>query len=104
RLYLPGSTQFPMRSSLLRSSDLSICCGQFRSLFFYFQAEDGIRDRNVTGVQTCALPICYPRRKLNRLYLGFTEYSFVKLQVSPLLGENPPSSADLPRGCNDHGG
>src|SRR5699024_3023247 len=26
---------------------------------FFFQAEDGIRDRNVTGVQTCALPI-YP--------------------------------------------
>src|SRR5699024_3043750 len=25
--------------------------------FFLFQAEDGIRDRNVTGVQTCALPI-----------------------------------------------
>src|SRR5699024_12019373 len=25
---------------------------------FFFQAEDGIRDRNVTGVQTCALPIC----------------------------------------------
>src|SRR5699024_11684162 len=24
---------------------------------FYLQAEDGIRDRNVTGVQTCALPI-----------------------------------------------
>src|SRR5699024_12025237 len=29
-------------------------------IFFFFQAEDGIRDRNVTGVQTCALPICYP--------------------------------------------
>src|SRR5699024_11936629 len=27
-------------------------------LVFFFQAEDGIRDRNVTGVQTCALPIC----------------------------------------------
>src|SRR5699024_12094325 len=27
------------------------------SVFFFFQAEDGIRDRNVTGVQTCALPI-----------------------------------------------
>src|SRR5207249_8186162 len=27
-----------------------VCC-------FFFQAEDGIRDRNVTGVQTCALPI-----------------------------------------------
>src|SRR5699024_5736035 len=25
--------------------------------FFFFQAEDGIRSRNVTGVQTCALPI-----------------------------------------------
>src|SRR5256885_8479936 len=26
--------------------------------FFFFQAEDGIRDYKVTGVQTCALPIC----------------------------------------------
>src|SRR5699024_12014546 len=26
---------------------------------FFFQAEDGIRDRNVTGVQTCALPISF---------------------------------------------
>src|SRR5438093_13435877 len=26
--------------------------------FFFFQAEDGIRDWSVTGVQTCALPIC----------------------------------------------
>src|SRR6266404_6513592 len=25
--------------------------------FFFFQAEDGIRDKLVTGVQTCALPI-----------------------------------------------
>src|SRR6266513_5909774 len=30
--------------------------------FFFFQAEDGIRDRNVTGVQTCALPISGSRR------------------------------------------
>ena len=28
-------------------------------MFFFFQAEDGIRDLIVTGVQTCALPICY---------------------------------------------
>src|SRR3712207_7179314 len=28
--------------------------------FFFFQAEDGIRDIGVTGVQTCALPI-YPQ-------------------------------------------
>src|SRR6266545_6597105 len=26
--------------------------------FFFFQAEDGIRDKLVTGVKTCALPIC----------------------------------------------
>src|SRR5437762_11485756 len=29
-------------------------------LFFFFQAEDGIRDTSVTGVQTCALPILHP--------------------------------------------
>src|SRR5256885_4285709 len=28
-------------------------------MFFFFQAEDGIRDYKVTGVQTCALPIWY---------------------------------------------
>ena len=28
--------------------------------FFFFQAEDGIRDTSVTGVQTCALPILVP--------------------------------------------
>src|SRR5437867_10008115 len=31
-------------------------CVSVRSILF-FQAEDGIRDRTVTGVQTCALPI-----------------------------------------------
>src|SRR5699024_11256218 len=40
--------------------------------FFFFQAEDGIRDRNVTGVQTCALPIFFedPIMRLNRLTQG----------------------------------
>src|SRR2546430_17556568 len=36
-------------------------------LLFFFQAEDGIRDLTVTGVQTCALPICL------RLQLGIRE-------------------------------
>src|SRR6266540_6507789 len=31
--------------------------------FFFFQAEDGIRYRDVTGVQTCALPISPPPSK-----------------------------------------
>src|SRR3712207_6864498 len=35
---------------------MSISC----SRFFFFQAEDGIRDIGVTGVQTCALPIFVP--------------------------------------------
>src|SRR5260370_21395611 len=47
----------------------SIACAHFEQLidnscftlyvgfFFFFQAEDGIRDSSVTGVQTCALPI-----------------------------------------------
>src|SRR2546425_6705482 len=31
---------------------------------FFFQAEDGIRDKLVTGVQTCALPICSPHGRV----------------------------------------
>src|SRR5206468_9283520 len=38
--------------------------------FFFFQAEDGIRDLIVTGVQTCALPISRLRRVLVRLLEG----------------------------------
>src|SRR5438034_8002106 len=34
--------------------------------FFFFQAEDGIRDHCVTGVQTCALPICRKRLSQRR--------------------------------------
>src|SRR2546430_13920371 len=34
--------------------------------FFFFQAEDGIRDLTVTGVQTCALPICLHVRMRRR--------------------------------------
>src|SRR5260370_41903016 len=35
-------------------------------MFFFFQAEDGIRDSSVTGVQTCALPISGTRRSSRR--------------------------------------
>src|SRR5699024_11414415 len=38
---------------------------------FFFQAEDGIRDRNVTGVQTCALPIC--NVDADRFYVDFEQ-------------------------------
>src|SRR5438309_7253259 len=36
---------------------MGIC---YESCIFFFQAEDGIRDGTVTGVQTCALPISAP--------------------------------------------
>src|SRR6266704_1904614 len=39
-------------------------------LFFFFQAEDGIRVRNVTGVQTCALPVLNDGRKLSAQLVG----------------------------------
>src|SRR6266702_7839706 len=35
-------------------------------VFFFFQAEDGIRDGHVTGVQTCALPISLRRKDCDR--------------------------------------
>src|SRR3712207_2652935 len=38
--------------------------------FFFFQAEDGIRDIGVTGVQTCALPISPPEFPRPRPGLG----------------------------------
>src|SRR5437762_4293164 len=41
--------------------DVVYVCGRMVLFFFFFQAEDGIRDTSVTGVQTCALPI-YPER------------------------------------------
>src|SRR2546430_12639723 len=43
-------------------------------LFFFFQAEDGIRDLTVTGVQTCALPIwrsvAAPARHVEQVLAG----------------------------------
>src|SRR5690606_36107892 len=40
---------------------------------FFFQAEDGIRDFHVTGVQTCALPICLIVRMTGELDLRTAE-------------------------------
>src|SRR2546429_3346013 len=49
----------------------------FAMFFFFFQAEDGIRDVAVTGVQTCALPIYQP--------------SGQKIGVAQLAGRYPGS-------------
>src|SRR5439155_2915708 len=48
-------------------SSFSLCFSLFCIFFFFFQAEDGIRDGHVTGVQTCALPIsCGARARRRR--------------------------------------
>src|SRR3989441_9369245 len=44
--------------------------------FFFFQAEDGIRDKLVTGVQTCALPISQWTRYLTVLLCLFQSYGY----------------------------
>src|SRR2546430_7724129 len=36
-----------------------MCVTRASGSFFFFQAEDGIRDLTVTGVQTCALPVAF---------------------------------------------
>ena len=40
-----------------RGGEVEEGVGLILMVFFFFQAEDGIRDWSVTGVQTCALPI-----------------------------------------------
>src|SRR5438309_8317529 len=49
--------------------------GIFFSVFFFFQAEDGIRDGTVTGVQTCALPISWELcRRTSPCHLWWLQY------------------------------
>src|SRR5258706_10061485 len=60
-----GCTLFLVSS---KSGLTSVCRLLF--LFFFFQAEDGIRDWSVTGVQTCALPICRLRAGVPRVHPG----------------------------------
>src|SRR5437016_7224310 len=59
----------------------------FSFFFFFFQAEDGIRDWSVTGVQTCALPIwsCLRRRFCKTRYIlwNVCELSRQRISRSP---------------------
>src|SRR6266853_4753463 len=60
--------------------------------FFFFQAEDGIRDLTVTGVQTCALPIS---RRGGRVRDGG---AVARLQgVHSRLREQPAAAGNHPR-------
>src|SRR5207249_9255481 len=65
--------------------------------FFFFQAEDGIRDRNVTGVQTCALPICSLDR-FPSAYLAVRTAAFRKI-ISTRFGFRLSSFDRRASGC-----
>src|ERR1022692_2677580 len=59
--------------------------GSVFSFFFFFQAEDGIRDYKVTGVQTCALPIWLLSSIARLRFTGRSLYSCREryLSISP---------------------
>src|SRR5690606_3681446 len=60
--------------------------------FFFFQAEDGIRDFHVTGVQTCALPIFF----VLILFGMFIPYQAVMLPLIKLVVEDANISNGIP--------
>src|SRR5690625_6614568 len=69
-----------------------LCVSAVFSIFF-FQAEDGIRDGHVTGVQTCALPISHSAHTVRRdsaMLKGFKEFimrgNVVDLAVAVVIG------------------
>src|SRR5438445_5291451 len=79
--------------------------------FFFFQAEDGIRDIGVTGVQTCALPIwrnhrAYPslHRSLHGREIwrpvrgGFAVYRLARTDKIISQSANQARTADVPNG------
>src|SRR5690606_3634593 len=56
-------------------------------IFFFFQAEDGIRDFHVTGVQTCALPIYASHYFAVAFQCGFRRLVIERQRVFPRLLE-----------------
>src|SRR5438552_14781788 len=81
----PGATDTLLISSMLQC-DRS-CSSLF---FFFFQAEDGIRDDLVTGVQTCALPISASRSNVHdrRPWIGCRRVEAAPGEFERLLHES----------------
>src|SRR2546430_4405934 len=72
-----------------------------RCEFFFFQAEDGIRDLTVTGVQTCALPIStteaenYAETYLPRIHFNWSELRGVRFRQYHFIDAPRPELYDL---------
>src|SRR5260221_8331584 len=67
-----------------------MCTSRFCVFFFFFQAEDGIRDHCVTGVQTCALPISQINLLVDTIFANakvMPEGSLVSLYVADRVTE-----------------
>src|SRR5687767_15361084 len=60
--------------------------------FFFFQAEDGIRDKLVTGVQTCALPISHGSPTVRRPEPSISIWSMIAGDTS-LIGQSLGSTS-----------
>src|SRR2546427_5772185 len=95
--YENGSPSLGGRKFVWNSSACDRC-------FFFFQAEDGIRDLTVTGVQTCALPICGAARVGGhplRVYQGDGVGAVLDQRAEPLLalaqrGVGPRALGEVP--------
>src|SRR5437868_4989572 len=65
---------------------------------FFFQAEDGIRDRNVTGVQTCALPICTNQTRFTLAssvhHLDSLALTYTKPGSDPMVRDAAPTTGN----------
>src|SRR2546430_12074089 len=82
-----------------------ICVG-----FFFFQAEDGIRDLTVTGVQTCALPISLRSgqadeisRALDELQQAYSAAGASLYAAQRGAGGGPAPGAEQPSGAEPAG-
>src|SRR5437773_10662518 len=66
---------------------------------FFFQAEDGIRDRDVTGVQTCALPIFSDERgaEMRELFFETSQELLQSLNDEALKLEKQPGDVEIVR-------
>src|SRR5690606_40246154 len=65
-------------------------------ILFFFQAEDGIRDFHVTGVQTCALPIYFPLvdpTEVNYIDVAPNQISSISASLIPFLEHDDANRA-----------